>query len=291
MNSIFLNLSTRHGIRGLKTKFNSFKWFLPDPIVAPSSDYTLNISVKFIVLPDKHKRINFQRGTNLLLVERKNRSTGEIVELSIVVTAGSYTNQGFLDAINQKIIDTDQQPVSLQLSFARNANETLDEEMYAGIELENIILRTANVEFDYRIIHDGIHNASECLGIHDTTGWVSATDPDGVQIANSVMDTYGTRTITIEANGLSSNNADVVDRFRRKCCLLTIPCDTTDMYKMMIWEREGSYRDGNPIGHRCLTGIELSLTDDMGLEFDPRHHWTIGLEVYATPVKHFTYLM
>ena len=290
---MFLNLSTRHGVRDNKNRFDTCKWFLPDPIIAPNSDYELNISVKFVILPDKHKRINFQRGSNLLMVERKTISTGEVSEIPITLHAGAYTNQGFLDAINHNLIRADGTTDTLKLNFAHSSADS--SEFTDGIELENVVLRTDNPLYMYRIVHDGVHNAAECLGIHDTTGWVSLpsspTDPQGLQIANSVMDTYGTRTVTIEAIGFAGNNADVVNRNRRKCCLLTIPCKTTDRYKMMVWEREGGYATGNTISSRCLSCIEISLTDDMGLFFDPRHHWTIGVEIYATPRQYFSYAM
>ncbi len=300
-----VTLNTRHGSRPNRTSFDTCKWFLPDPVIAPSNDYTLYADVTFVSIPSDHKRINFQRGTNLLLVEKRSIKSGRIYELSVVVLAGDYTREGLVDAFSKALINKDVYDQeddegveirdenaflingsTLQIDLAREMDQ--DNDHVHGFEVDNVVLTTVNPKYAYRIIADGVHNGAEALGIHDTTGWCDSTNQH--QIANSVIDVHGTRTVTINAIGLAGNHTDIVDRFRRRCVLRTIPIPGSLDHKLCIWERQAG-KDGHPISSRCLTSIELSLWDDMGFPFDPRHHWTVCLEIYALKNEYFSFSM
>lgn len=298
-------LNTRHGSRPNKNSFDTCKWFLPDPVVAPSSDYTLYADVTFVSIPSDHKRINFQRGTNLLTVEKRSNLSGKVYELVVVITAGDYTREGLTDAfskalINKDVLDTEDEfgvDIKDELDYLVNGStlrieiaKVMDQnnDYNHGFEIDNVVLTTSNPKYSYRIVSDGVHNGAEALGIHETTGWCDSEFQH--QIANSVIDVHGTRTVTINAVGLAGNHTDMVDLYRRKCVLRTIPIPGSLDHKLCIWERPAG-KDGHPISSRCLTSIELSLWDDMGFPFNPRHHWTVCLEIYALKNEYFNYTM
>lgn len=301
-----VTLNTRHGTRPNRTSFDTCKWFLPDPVIAPSNDYTLYADVTFVSIPSDHKRINFQRGTNLLLVEKRSKVSGRVYELAgIVILAGDYTREGLAEAftkalINKDVYDQEDEngveikneaeylingsTVKIELAHVMDQNNDYNH----GFQVDNIVLTTTNPKYAYRIVVDGVHNGAEALGIHDTTGWCDSDTQ--YQIANSVVDVHGTRTVTINALGLAGNHTDIVDRYRRRCVLRTIPIPGSQDHKLCIWERPAG-KDGHPISSKCLTSIELSLWDDMGFPFDPRHHWTVCLEIYALKNEYFSYTM
>jgi hypothetical protein len=72
--------------------------------------------------------------------------------------------------------------------------------------------------------------------------------------------------------------------------LRTIPIPCNLDHPLCIWDRQTG-KDGHPISSRCLTSIELSLWNDMGFPFDPKHHWTVCLEICALKNEYFSYTM
>lgn len=305
MHSTRVTLSTRHGIRPSKTNFSTCKWDLPDPIFAPSQDYTLHADVTFVAIPDDHNRISYIRGTSRLrfLTETTdvNNNTVTTFDHSVSIQDGMYSRRGYLAAISMAVnedISIRYQNVANQANYitmkpATDSND-VDLECYHANEVENIVICvdtndfSTNYNLRYKVVHDGVHNGSEVLGIHDTTDWIDHSVKN--MQADSLMDTHGTRTITINAMGLSGNHPDPVDRYRRRCTLRVIPADNNIDHTMHIWERKGG-KDGHPISSRCLTMMELSLFDDMGFPYDPRHHWAVSLEIYAARSEHFNLSM
>jgi hypothetical protein len=132
-----------------------------------------------------------------------------------------------------------------------------------------------------RIVHSKDWLGAQVLGFHETTDWV----PPGARIiADSPMDTWGSCTITISCKALAGNSPGRVSTTRRRTILKVIPASTQEhSTKPYIYERFGP-RYGHKISTRCIGLIDLSLLDDLGCPMDPRHHWCVGLEVYA--IKH-----
>ena len=267
-------LNTRHGSLRGAGDFSSCKWYLPDPIISPGDDHRLFVDVAFTTIPCDHKRITDQRGTTLLRLESRVQGSGEIRQHTVRVAEGSYNREGYLKAINKAIIERIHKDLKGEeavmsdwyapVQFVRANDADLHEH-----ETQEVLLHAQPLsDTEFRVVHDNVHMAAEALGFHATSGW---TGPEHGQVSNSVMDTQGTRTITICATELAGNHPDPVRMERRRSVLRVLPVMEEESHRPVVWYRP-SCKDGHPIGSRCLTCIELHLRDDMDFPFNPRHH-------------------
>lgn len=292
MDPVRIVLNTRHGTLRAPGDFSWCKWYLPDPVFVPDDDYRLYVDVTFTAIPSDHRRLTYDRGTTRLLLEsRPNNGLGEAMFHDIFIEDGSYTRDGFIARLgvvaNAAIADALQLGDGAEfLRFSRldqspiHAEQTQETVMTAGVELTTI---GDAANRDFRVVHDGEHLAAEALGFYTTSAWTS--DKECVR-SHSVMDTHGTRTITICATSLGGNHPDPVRMERRRSVLRVLPVMGDEKHKPVVWYRPAG-RDGHPISSRCLTSIELALRDDMDLPLNPQHHWSIALEVYPGRVSHF----
>lgn len=272
MDPIHIVLNTRHGTLASPTAFNACRWALPDPIMAPP-DHALFVSVTFVALPGDHHRINDFRGTTALRIESRLAADPSITEVrELYVPSGSYTRLGFVQTIN-KAFEDNRIPAVLEL---------MEERADFILRTQEVQLWSISDEVEHRILPSPQFNAAESLGYFETSVWATSKSP---AIPNSVMDTQGTRTITIQGRNVATPAADPVEMTRRRSVLAVIPAPNNVYNQSWIWERQVINPSFIPSRHLCI--IELSLFDDMGKPVNPNHHWSIGIEITARKREYF----
>lgn len=272
MDPVQLVLNTRHGTLASPTAFNACRWALADPIMCPP-DHALYISVTFVSLPGDHHRINDFRATTALRIETVDKNSPDvIVPNDIYIPAGSYTRDGFIKSLNKALQDA---LVAAQFEFLEERDEWV-------LRTEEVRLWSKDPDLAHRVVPTPGFNATEALGFHTTSEWATNVSP---ALPHSVMDTQGTRTITIQARNIATNAMDPVELTRRRAVLAVIPSPTNTYNQSWIWERTFMNPSFIPAKHLCI--IELSLFDDMGMPVNPNHHWSIGLEIIAKRREYF----
>lgn len=275
MDSVSVVLNTRHGTLNTTNDFSTCKWILPDPIYAPGPDHVLYADLEFISLTGDHKRINHMRCTTNFHFQVK--TDDEIVDHFIQIPDGSYTKAGIVTVVDTKI-------QTLALPFRLIVAN-------AGVELphhttEEIAITRQPVGNDppfppnteVRLVHSAEHRGAEVLGFHETTIWVDDTIKN--LVSKSPMDLHGTTTVAIGASSLNGESPDHVKSHRRRSIFKVIPIADDRLHTASTYTRTGP-KYGHKISTRHLSVIEMGLWDDMGLPFDPRHHWSVGLIIWA----------
>lgn len=287
MGSVSLVLNTRHGTLHNPRDFGSCKWTLADPIYAPPN-HNLYAELTFMTITNDQERINAKRRTTNVWFQTRNRETGEIKDIFIQLPPGSYTEDQYL---NQIAIEKPFLGIDIQHA---DENKDPNPEVINRIQTREIVLTNLRMEGndpkdeDVRLVHDPDWMGAQVLGFHETTPWI---EPGGNAIAPSPMDTWGSCTITLSCKTLAGNTPDPVTSTRRRTILKVIPASIEGTSKPYIYERFGP-RYGHRITPRCISVIELSLSDDLGQAMDPRHHWCVGLEIYAIKQgKNFMHLL
>ena len=262
MDPVNIVLNTRYGTLDTSGDLSKCRWVLPDPIIAPAKgEYVLKADVKFVSIPLDHNRINATRRTSKFLIQEK--VNGQINDIYVILRDGSYERAALITFLNRKF---DELGLYLKINQSHHHKDR-DTVPYTFYTEEVIIYGTSLVK-EYRIVYSDEYRGAEASGLYKTTDWVKL----GVfKMAPAVMDTFGTRTITIGARGLASPSPDPVNLERRKTVLMVIPTMTNPKHEAGVYLRNAP-RSGHVIYERCLSYIELSLWDDMGLPLNPRHH-------------------
>lgn len=272
MDPINLVLNTRHGTLADVNAFNACRWALSDPIMCPP-DHALYISVTFVSLPGDHHRINDFRGTTLLRLETFDETKpDQVFPHEIVVPSGSYPRSGYVQTMNKRI---EENGIPARFEFLEPRDEFV-------LRTEEVQLWGTAPGIACRVAPGNGFNAAEALGFHKLSTWATTTTP---AVPDSVMDTQGTRTITIQARNIATNAVDPVELTRRRTVLAVIPAPNNTLNQSWIWERTFLNPSFIPSRHLCI--IELSLFDDMGMPVNPNHNWSIGLEITAKRREYF----
>ena len=281
MDSVEIVLNTRHCTLDTAGDFSKCRWVLPDPIIAPAKgEYVLKADVKFVSIPLDYTRINAERRTTKFLIQV--RENDQIDDVVFTVRDGSYERVAFITHLNRRFFS-----LGLELRVNQAQFHTDYDHVPFTFLTQEVLIYGTSLTKEYRMVHSEEYRGPEVLGFYKTTNWVKS---QVFQLSPAVMDTFGTRTITIGARGLAGPSPDPVNLERRKTILMVIPTMTNSKHETGLYLRNAP-RSGHVIHERCLSYIELTLWDDMGLLLNPRHHWSIGIEIWAEPVKNFVSLM
>ena len=283
MDSVSVVLNTRHGTLANTDDFSLCKWILPDPIYAPGPDYVLYADLEFISLTGDHPRINHMRCTTNFHFQVKTNDV--ISDHMIQIPDGSYTKEGLITTLDTKI-------QTLELPFRINAANVENNLPFHTTEEVSITLQNPPADTEVRLVHSAEHRGAEVLGFHVNSEWLNNTDNKTRTVTSkSPMDLLGTTTVAIGASSLNGESPDHVKSHRRRAIFKVIPITGDKLHAASTYNRTGP-KYGHKISTRHLSVIEMGLWDDMGFPFDPRHHWSIGLIIWARKKpKNFVYYM
>jgi hypothetical protein len=277
MDPIQVSLNTRSGTRAGEIDFSSCRWILSDPIIMPpGNEHSLFVGLTHISLPGDHFRCNVARGTTTLGIEtRVDGDDANLVRRRVSIPEGSYSRVSYIQAM-QRALDLAGVDMILEISDGAPSPTwpVYHVRCFSTVENEEHRIRGCATCPDF--------NASEVLGFHRTGTWASTTVGS---YADSPMDTQGTRTVTINAREVATNAPDPVTLNRRRTVLAVVPAPNGEAHRTFVWERKVVTACAIPARHLCV--IELSLTDDLGNPYNPRHHWSVGLEISAQIRQHF----
>lgn len=279
---IQLVLNTRQGTLDNREDFSSCLWHLKDPIFSPLQDTSLYVEVDFCAIPFDHDRINVARGTTRLKYQVHDTVTKTSSEHVIEIPNGTYDIQELYNTVYETI---KKETPSVNISIGSFKASRI----YTGRTYKTLVELKSDT-YKARLIWDPSCLLLEVLGFYQTTPWFGK-DSDAEEISStSVPDIQGTRTMTICSTTLAGESPDPVNLERRRRVLRIIPLDTQALHEpIAITTAKPS--SGHFIESRVIDRIHIELLDDMGTPFNPGHHWSLGLEIYAGRREHFLYRM
>lgn len=276
---IQLVLNTRNGTRKKQGAFNSCTWHLNDPIFSPLQGHKLYVDIEFCAIPFDHLRLNNDRKTTSLIIETLDTATNVITPHIVEITPGTYDLGEFYNELNVQIRDYAKIKNLSINSFKSDFNSI-------GRTYHTVVENGDGANRQVRIVAHPDHKLHEVLGFYETSPWIDSKEKSG-----SVPDIQGTRTITICSVGLAGESPDPVTLERRRKVLKVVPVPPAASVHTPSLHLSSRSRGGHFIDSRVIDKVEIELFDDMGMPFDPQHHWSIGLEIRAGVKKNFVYRM